>query len=105
MTRDGRPILLRLQAAEKVSVTFRLETRNPGGHSSLPRPDNAIYQLAAGLGRLSHLEFPAKLNEITRGYFQRSPPLFDAATPADMPPVAPPPRPPPPAPPPPPPPP
>ena len=84
MTRDGRPILLRLQAAEKVSVTFRLETKNPGGHSSLPRPDNAIYQLAAGLGRLSHLEFPAKLNEITQGYFQRSAALFDAATAADM---------------------
>jgi acetylornithine deacetylase/succinyl-diaminopimelate desuccinylase-like protein len=84
MTRDGRPILLRLQAAEKVSVSFRLETKNPGGHSSLPRPDNAIYQLASGLGRLSHLEFPVKLNEITQGYFQRSAPLFDAATTADM---------------------
>ena len=58
-------------------MSFRLETKNPGGHSSLPRPDNAIYQLAAGLGRLSHLEFPAKLNEITRGYFQRSAPLFE----------------------------
>ena len=84
MTRAGRPILLRVQAAEKVTVSFRLEAKNPGGHSSLPRPDNAIYQLAAGLGRLSRLEFPAKLNEITRGYFQRSAALFDGATAEDM---------------------
>jgi acetylornithine deacetylase/succinyl-diaminopimelate desuccinylase-like protein len=42
MTREGRPVLLRVQAAEKVNVSFRLETKNPGGHSSLPRKDNAI---------------------------------------------------------------
>ena len=84
MTRQGKPILLRVQAAEKVTVSFRLEAKNPGGHSSLPRPDNAIYQLAAGLDRLSRLEFPAKLNEITRGYFQRSAVLFDQATAEDM---------------------
>jgi len=84
MTRTGTPILLRVQAAEKVTVSFRLEARNPGGHSSLPRPDNAIYQLAAGLDRLSRLEFPAQLNEITRGYFLRSAALFEAATAEDM---------------------
>ncbi len=84
MTRQGRPILLRVQAAEKVTVSFRLETRNPGGHSSLPRRDNAIYQLAEGLARFSRHEFPAKLNEITRGYFQRSAPLYTGAVADDM---------------------
>lgn len=84
MTREGRPVLLRVQAAEKVSVSFRLETKNPGGHSSMPRKDNAIYQLAEGLARFSRHEFPPKLNEITRGYFQRSAPLYAGAVAADM---------------------
>ena len=72
MTRDGRPVLLRVQAAEKVTVSFRLESKNPGGHSSMPRKDNAIYQLAEGLARFARHEFPARLNEITRGYFERT---------------------------------
>jgi len=84
MTREGRPVLLRVQAAEKVSVSFRLETKNPGGHSSMPRKDNAIYQLAEGLARFSRHEFPVKLNEITRGYFQRSAPLYSGAVADDM---------------------
>lgn len=66
---DGRPINLSFQAGEKVSQTFIVEARNPGGHSSLPRPDNAIYQLAAGLTRLSTYEFPVQFNDTTRGYF------------------------------------
>jgi acetylornithine deacetylase/succinyl-diaminopimelate desuccinylase-like protein len=45
---------------------------NPGGHSSLPVKDNAIYHLAAGLARLSAYEFPVELNEVTRAYFERS---------------------------------
>jgi acetylornithine deacetylase/succinyl-diaminopimelate desuccinylase-like protein len=50
---------------------FRLEVRNPGGHSSLPTNDNAIYQLAEGLGRIARFSFPVKLNETTRTFFQR----------------------------------
>ena len=84
MTRDGRPVLLRVQAAEKVSVSFRLEARNPGGHSSLPRPDNAIYQLSEGLARFARHQFPPRLNEITRGYFLRSAPLYSGPTAEDM---------------------
>jgi acetylornithine deacetylase/succinyl-diaminopimelate desuccinylase-like protein len=84
MTRDGRPVLLRLQAAEKVSVSFRLETKNPGGHSSLPRKDNAIYQLAEGLARFSRHEFPVKLNEITRSYFWKSAQFYAVTTADDM---------------------
>jgi acetylornithine deacetylase/succinyl-diaminopimelate desuccinylase-like protein len=63
---NGKRLMRTVQAAEKVYVTFKLEVRNPGGHSSLPTKDNAIYRLAAALGRLSGYQFPAQLNEITR---------------------------------------
>jgi acetylornithine deacetylase/succinyl-diaminopimelate desuccinylase-like protein len=67
--RGGRLTALDVQAAEKVYASFTLTVRNPGGHSSIPTKDNAIYRLAAGLGRLSAFEFPAKTTEITRKYF------------------------------------
>src|ERR1043166_2891643 len=51
--RDGKPTALDVQAAEKVFHSVRLTARNPGGHSSLPRKDNAIYALAAALGRIA----------------------------------------------------
>jgi len=73
-----------VQAAEKVYVTFKLEVRNPGGHSSLPTKDNAIYRLAAALGRVSAYEFPARLNEITRTFFQRMAPLQQGQLATDM---------------------
>src|SRR4029434_895126 len=60
------------QASETLYQDFRLEVTNSGGHSSLPVKDNAIYHLAEGLSRLAAREFPVQLNEITRGYFQRS---------------------------------
>jgi acetylornithine deacetylase/succinyl-diaminopimelate desuccinylase-like protein len=61
-----------VQTSEKVSVSFQLDVRNSGGHSSLPRKDNAIYHLAEGLVRLSKFEFPLHLNETTRAYFERT---------------------------------
>jgi acetylornithine deacetylase/succinyl-diaminopimelate desuccinylase-like protein len=67
----GRRLANVVQAAEKVYLSFRLEVTNPGGHSSLPVKDNAIYRLAAGLTRLAAYEFPVQLNEVTRGYFAR----------------------------------
>jgi acetylornithine deacetylase/succinyl-diaminopimelate desuccinylase-like protein len=67
----GTRLMRTVQASEKVYVTFKLEVHNPGGHSSLPPKDNAIYRLAAALGRLSAYEFPAQLNEITRASFTR----------------------------------
>ena len=67
-----RPIYLGIQAGEKVYQDFRLETTNPGGHSSLPVPDNAIYHLAAALTRLSAFDFPAQLSDTTRAYFSRT---------------------------------
>jgi acetylornithine deacetylase/succinyl-diaminopimelate desuccinylase-like protein len=69
--KNGRRVLRTVQASEKVYVDFQLEVKNPGGHSSLPTRDNAIYRLAAGLGRLAPFDFPVRLNEVTRAYFDR----------------------------------
>src|SRR3954462_5419652 len=83
--RHGKYLTNEVQASEKVYQDFRLEVTNPGGHSSFPVKDNAIYHLAAGLSRLSALEFPVQLNEITRGYFQRSADVeTDPSVAADM---------------------
>lgn len=70
--RGGKYLVNEVQASEKVYQDFRLEATNPGGHSSLPVKDNAIYRLAAGLARLAAFEFPVQLNDVTRGYFERS---------------------------------
>src|SRR3954447_22190556 len=70
--RKGKYLTNEVQASEKVYQDFHLEVTNPGGHSSLPVKDNAIYHLAAGLARLSAFEFPVELNEVTRAYFARS---------------------------------
>jgi len=68
---DGRRALLEIQTSEKTYATFTLETTSSGGHSSEPRPDNAIYQLARGLTRLEHYEFPYRTNATTRLFFER----------------------------------
>jgi len=69
--RKGRRIANELQTSEKVYLSFQLETKNPGGHSSLPVKENAIYRLAQGLARLADFEFPVSLNETTREFFER----------------------------------
>src|SRR4030095_16329590 len=61
-----------LQASEKVYVDYQFESLNPGGHSSLPSPDNAIYHLSAALSRLQNFSFPVNVNEITRNYFAKT---------------------------------
>jgi acetylornithine deacetylase/succinyl-diaminopimelate desuccinylase-like protein len=66
----GKPLFLEVDATEKLYGDFVLTATNPGGHSSLPVPANAIYELAAGLGRLSQYQFPFELNEVTRAYYQ-----------------------------------
>ena len=70
--RAGKVTALQVQAAEKVFASFTLTVKNPGGHSSLPTKDNAIYRLAAGLQRLAAFEFPVRLNDTTRAYFERT---------------------------------
>jgi len=67
----GKRIVNEVQAAEKVSQSFDLRTTNRGGHSSQPRKDNAINQLAQALVRIEAYRFPVTLNEVTRGYFTR----------------------------------
>ncbi len=59
------------QAAQKVVMQFTLETTNPGGHSSVPRPDNAIYSLSRALDRLSRYDFPVQFIDANRGYFAK----------------------------------
>ncbi|MFL6843626.1 MAG: M20/M25/M40 family metallo-hydrolase [Allosphingosinicella sp.] len=66
---DGRPLGFALQTAEKTFSMYTFTTRNKGGHSSKPRPDNAIYQLAHALERLENYRFTPMLNETTRAYF------------------------------------
>jgi acetylornithine deacetylase/succinyl-diaminopimelate desuccinylase-like protein len=72
MSEHGKKLYAAMQAAEKVYVDFQLEVRNPGGHSSRPTRDNAIYRLSEGLARLGKYSFPVKLNEITRLMLERS---------------------------------
>ena len=68
----GKPVRNAVQMSEKISVSYELEVKNKGGHSSLPARDNAIYRLAAGLIRLSEFNFPLKFNDTTRAYFERA---------------------------------
>src|SRR5882757_9839372 len=82
--KDGRRLYNGVGASEKVYVTFGLETHNKGGHSSAPRKDNAIYELANGLVRLEKYEFPVVLNEVTRTYFERMSKIQDGQIAADM---------------------
>jgi acetylornithine deacetylase/succinyl-diaminopimelate desuccinylase-like protein len=80
----GKRLLAGLQASEKVYVDFQFEATNPGGHSSVPGPENAIYKLAAALARLQGFSFPVKVSEITRNYFARSAALSTDSTAADL---------------------
>ncbi|HEY3287676.1 MAG TPA: M20/M25/M40 family metallo-hydrolase [Gemmatimonadaceae bacterium] len=70
--RDGKPLLQSVQAAEKVYNDFTFRVTNPGGHSSVPRPDNAIYQLSEALARLSKFQFPVELNPVSRAFFEQT---------------------------------
>jgi acetylornithine deacetylase/succinyl-diaminopimelate desuccinylase-like protein len=81
---NGKHTLLDVQAAEKVFHSVRLTVTNPGGHSSLPRKDNAIYALARALDRISKYEFPAKPNEVTKSYFAKASVAAAPTVAADM---------------------
>ena len=66
------PLYHTVQATEKVYIDFTLSATNTGGHSSVPRPDNAIYQLSQALLNISRFQFPVELNAITRGFFEQT---------------------------------
>jgi acetylornithine deacetylase/succinyl-diaminopimelate desuccinylase-like protein len=81
---DGKPHINRIQTAEKVYETFEFEATNSGGHSSVPRPDNAIYQLSDALQRLAQYKFPVKMADVTKVYFARSAAFFTGQDHDDM---------------------
>jgi len=83
-TVKGKPLNVDLEANEKLYADFELDASNPGGHSSLPVPDNAIYHVADALSRLEHAAFPVELNPITRAYFERRAGLESGQLAADM---------------------
>ena len=68
-TRDGAPLGAGLQTSEKTFQSYYFRARNPGGHSSRPRPDNAIYDLADALKKLQGHRFEPMLTETTIAYF------------------------------------
>jgi acetylornithine deacetylase/succinyl-diaminopimelate desuccinylase-like protein len=70
--RDGKPFINSVGAAEKVSANFTVSTANRGGHSSVPRDDNAIYELAQALTHIATYQFPVMLNEVTKAYFSKT---------------------------------
>ena len=69
LDKNGKRIYNGVQAGEKIYQDYRFEVTNPGGHSSRPVKDNAIYHLAGGLLKLSQFSFPIQFNDATRGYF------------------------------------
>lgn len=74
----GNRQALALQVGEKATRTFDLETTNPGGHSSVPRPDNAIYDLSAAVIAVRDLKFPVELNPTTRAFLAQYAPTLPA---------------------------
>ncbi|KPF80165.1 peptidase M20 [alpha proteobacterium AAP81b] len=66
---DGKPQGLAVQVGEKTVQNYKIEATNPGGHSSVPRPDNAITDLARALIKVNAHEFPVQFNDTTRAFF------------------------------------
>ncbi len=69
---DDKPFFHSIQAAEKVPVNYSLTVLNSGGHSSVPRKDNAIYSLAKAVGRIEAYTFPVELNDVSRPFFAQT---------------------------------
>ena len=70
VARGGKVVEQAIQVGEKTFANYQLEARNPGGHSSVPRPDNAIYQLAGALKKIEAHSFPVEFTDTTRTYFK-----------------------------------
>ena len=81
---NGKPTEVAITASEKVYADFSFTAKNPGGHSSLPVKDNAIYALAAALQRVAQYDFPFELNNVTRAYFEQVMKKADPARAADL---------------------
>ncbi|HLY60210.1 MAG TPA: M20/M25/M40 family metallo-hydrolase [Terriglobia bacterium] len=81
---NDKPVFMSMDATEKLYADYQLMVTNPGGHSSLPVPDNAIYHLVDALKRLEDYKFPFELNDVTRAYFERMAAMNTGATSSDM---------------------
>ena len=84
VTEKGKPVIMSMDASEKLYADYELEVTNPGGHSSLPTSENAIYRLAAALVRLQNYRFPFELNDVTRAYFEGTAAVEKGQVAADM---------------------
>ena len=82
--RHGKPLSFDVEAEEKLYGDYQLTATSPGGHSSLPVPDNPIYHIADALTRLQAYQFPFELNSVTRAYFERMSTLESGQISADM---------------------
>jgi acetylornithine deacetylase/succinyl-diaminopimelate desuccinylase-like protein len=80
----GKRVYIGVETSEKLYATYEFSTANPGGHSSLPRPDNAIYQMTEALQKLAAYQFPARTTATTRAYFAALANLRSGAEQADM---------------------
>lgn len=83
-TVKGKPISFNVEATEKLYGDYQLTATSPGGHSSEPVPDNAIYHITDVLTRLQAYTFPFELNPITRAYFEKMSTLSSGETGAAM---------------------
>ncbi len=84
VTDRGKPITMEFEATEKLYGDYQVSATNPGGHSSLPKPDNAIYHVADALAVLEKSPFPFELNNVTREYFTQMAAIEPAQTAADL---------------------
>ena len=82
--RPDKPLVVGFEATEKLYADFQVLATNPGGHSSLPTPDNAIYHVAHALTILERSPFPFELNRVTREYFTQMAKIETGQTAADM---------------------
>ena len=77
--RNGKPLFNSVQATEKVTTNITLRATNRGGHSSVPRADNAITALADALAKVGRHNFPIRMNEVTKAFFAKTADVEEAA--------------------------
>ena len=78
--KSGKALYFTMQTAEKYYADFAVITHNPGGHSSQPRADNAIFDIAAAIDKLRALRFPMMSNETTLAQLEAA----SVRTPGDL---------------------
>ena len=84
VTDHGRALTMEFEATEKLYADYQLLSTNPGGHSSLPKPDNAIYHVVDALDVLQRTPFRFEINAVTREYFTQIATIETGQTAADL---------------------